>query len=210
MNTTGGDAAIDPGDAGAADQAPRCRRERSAAAARGPAPAMRGRISTSIGSSAITVRASTSSRIFIEPISAVIAEPERPAIMIEVSSTPSSRSTRMPIEVDRERRRAEARELEDALLRDDRADEEIDQQDDRRAAQREDLEMDRRSRSSASAGGRTSDGQADRNDAAEEIDAADEVGARRRRRFRRCRRAAKSASAARAARRSRPDDNGLL
>ena len=26
-----------------------------------------------------------------------IAEPERPAIMIEVSSTPSSRSTRMPI-----------------------------------------------------------------------------------------------------------------
>ena len=57
---------------------------------------MRGRTSTSIGSSAITSKASISSRIFIAPSSAVIAEPERPAIMIEVSSTPSSRSTRMP------------------------------------------------------------------------------------------------------------------
>ena len=44
----------------------------------------------------MTVSASTSSRIFIEPISAVMALPERPAIMIAVISTPSSRSTRMP------------------------------------------------------------------------------------------------------------------
>ena len=44
----------------------------------------RGMISTSSGSSAITFRASISSRIFIEPISAVIDDPVRPAIMIEV------------------------------------------------------------------------------------------------------------------------------
>ena len=58
---------------------------------------MRGTTSTSMGSSPITRSASISSRIFIEPISAVKAEPERPAIMIEVSSTPSSRSVRMPV-----------------------------------------------------------------------------------------------------------------
>ena len=45
----------------------------------------------------MTRRASTSSRIFIEPISAVIADPERPAIMIAVSRTTSSRSTNMPM-----------------------------------------------------------------------------------------------------------------
>ncbi len=58
---------------------------------------MRGTIRTSIGSSPITRRASISSRIFMEPISAVKAEPERPATMIEVRSTPSSRNIRMPI-----------------------------------------------------------------------------------------------------------------
>ena len=56
----------------------------------------RGTTSTSIGSSPITRSASISSRIFIEPISAVKARPERPATMIAVSSTPSSRSVRMP------------------------------------------------------------------------------------------------------------------
>ena len=56
----------------------------------------RGKTSTPIGLRPMTVSASTSSRIFIEPISAVIALPERPAIMIAVISTPSSRSTRMP------------------------------------------------------------------------------------------------------------------
>ena len=56
----------------------------------------RGNTSTPTGLSPITVSASTSSRIFIEPISAVMALPERPAIMIAVISTPSSRSTRMP------------------------------------------------------------------------------------------------------------------
>ena len=56
----------------------------------------RGMISTSSGSSAITLRASISSRMFIEPISAVIAEPVRPATMIEVISTPSSRRPSTP------------------------------------------------------------------------------------------------------------------
>ena len=39
--------------------------------------------------------ASISSRIFIEPISAVKAEPERPATMMAVSRMPTSRSARM-------------------------------------------------------------------------------------------------------------------
>ena len=58
---------------------------------------MRGTISTSIGSRPMTRRASISSRIFMEPISAVKAEPERPATMMEVRRTPSSRRTRMPM-----------------------------------------------------------------------------------------------------------------
>ena len=102
---------------------------------------MRGTISTSIGSSPMTRSASISSRIFIEPISAVKAEPERPATMIEVSSTPSSRRIRMPIEVDHEGRRAEALQLEDALLGDDAADQERDQHDDRHAAEGDLLEL---------------------------------------------------------------------
>ena len=44
--------------------------------------------------------ASTSSLSFIAPISAAKALPERPATMMAVSSTPSSRSTPMVIEVD--------------------------------------------------------------------------------------------------------------
>ena len=70
----------------------------------------------------MTVSASTSSRIFIEPISAVMALPERPAIMIAVISTPSSRSTQDADEVDDEDLGAEIAELEGALLRDDGAD----------------------------------------------------------------------------------------
>ncbi len=56
----------------------------------------RGTTRTSIGCKPITCSASISSRIFIAPSSAVMAEPERPAIMIEVSNTPSSRIVNMP------------------------------------------------------------------------------------------------------------------
>ena len=45
----------------------------------------------------MTFSASISSRIFMEPSSAVIAEPDRPAIMMEVSNTPISRRIKMPI-----------------------------------------------------------------------------------------------------------------
>ena len=62
----------------------------------GDSATMRGTTSTSIGSKPMVRSASISSRIFIEPTSAVIALPERPAIMIEVSSTPISRNCRMP------------------------------------------------------------------------------------------------------------------
>ncbi len=56
-------------------------------------PTTRGTTSISIGSMPITLSASTSSRAFITPISAVNAEPERPATMIAVISTPISRRT---------------------------------------------------------------------------------------------------------------------
>ena len=102
---------------------------------------MRGRISTSIGAMPMTRSASISSRIFIEPSSAVMAEPERPAIMMEVSSTPSSRSDQHADQVDGIGRGAEAAKLENALLRDDAADQEIDRHDDRHGAQREDFHV---------------------------------------------------------------------
>ncbi len=54
---------------------------------------MRGSTSTSTGSMPMARSASTSSFSFIAPISAAKALPERPATMIAVSSTPSSRST---------------------------------------------------------------------------------------------------------------------
>ena len=53
----------------------------------------RGTTSTSMGSMPMTLSASTSSRASMTPISAVKAEPERPATMMAVSSTPISRST---------------------------------------------------------------------------------------------------------------------
>ena len=56
----------------------------------------RGKTSTPMGLRPMTFSASISSRIFIEPISAVMALPERPAIMMAVNSTPISRKTRMP------------------------------------------------------------------------------------------------------------------
>ena len=52
----------------------------------------RGTTSISIGSMPITLSASTSSRAFITPISAAKAEPERPATMMAVISTPISRN----------------------------------------------------------------------------------------------------------------------
>ena len=101
----------------------------------------RGTISTSIGSSPITRSASISSRIFIEPISAVKAEPERPATMIAVSSTPTSRSVRMPTRSTTNGVAPKLLQLEDALLGDDAADQERDQRDDRHAAEGDELEL---------------------------------------------------------------------
>ena len=49
----------------------------------------------SIGSMPSVRIASISSRIFIDPISAVMAEPERPATMIAVSRMPTSRKARI-------------------------------------------------------------------------------------------------------------------
>ena len=57
---------------------------------------IRGRISTSIGLTPIVRNASISSRICIAPSSAVNALPERPATKTQTSSTPISRSTRIP------------------------------------------------------------------------------------------------------------------
>ncbi len=56
-------------------------------------PMMRGSTSVSTGSTPVASSASTSSLSFIEPISAANALPVRPATMMAVSSTPSSRST---------------------------------------------------------------------------------------------------------------------
>ena len=89
----------------------------------------------------MTCSASISSRIFIEPISAVMALPERPAIMIAVSSTPSSRSMQDADEIDDEDLGAEVAQLEGALLGDDRADQERHQRDDRHRADAHLLEL---------------------------------------------------------------------
>jgi hypothetical protein len=56
-------------------------------------PISRGTTSISIGSIPITFSASISWRAFITPSSAVKADPERPATMIAVISTPISRNT---------------------------------------------------------------------------------------------------------------------
>ena len=57
----------------------------------------RGRTSASIGETPIVRIASISSVIFIVPICAAKAEPERPATMIAVISVPSSRTVIRPI-----------------------------------------------------------------------------------------------------------------
>ncbi len=56
----------------------------------------RGSTSTLFGSSPMTRSASISSRMRIEPSSAVMALPERPATMMAVRSGATSRSDRMP------------------------------------------------------------------------------------------------------------------
>ena len=58
---------------------------------------MRGMTSASIGDTPMVRIASISSVIFIVPICAAKAEPERPATMIAVISTPSSRTVIRPI-----------------------------------------------------------------------------------------------------------------
>ena len=58
---------------------------------------IRGRTSASIGDTPIVRMASISSVIFIVPIWAAKAEPERPATMIAVISTPSSRTVIRPM-----------------------------------------------------------------------------------------------------------------
>ena len=58
--------------------------------------ATRGRTRTSMGLRPIVRSASISSRICMEPSSAVYELPHRPAIMIETMRTPISRRTRTP------------------------------------------------------------------------------------------------------------------
>ena len=84
--------------------------------------------------------ASISSVIFIVPICAAKAEPERPATMIAVISTPSSRTVIRPIEIDRVDFGAELLELDRALLADDDADEEAHQADDAERADSDHVE----------------------------------------------------------------------
>ena len=66
--------------------------------------------------------ASISSRIFIEPISAVKAEPERPATHDRGQQHTEFAQHEDADQIDHETRRAEALQLENALLGDDRAD----------------------------------------------------------------------------------------
>ena len=137
----------------------------------------RGMISTSSGSSAITFRASISSRIFIEPISAVIDDPVRPAIMIEVIKHAKFAQTQDANQIDGVGGGAEAGELEDALLGDDRADQEVDQHDDRHAAQPVHLEV-MHHRGPAPAPRLRGEAQEHHDDFAEIVDNVEEIDAR--------------------------------
>ena len=85
--------------------------------------------------------ASISSRIFIEPISAVNADPDRPATMIASEQDAEFTQNEDAHEIDDKARRAEALQLKDALLRDDGADEERDQRDDRHTLERDLFEL---------------------------------------------------------------------
>ncbi len=89
----------------------------------------------------MTFIASTSSRIFMEPISAVMADPERPAIMMAVISTPVSRRTRTRDQIDDEDLGAEIAQLESALLGDDGADDGVHQEDHRHRADADPVEL---------------------------------------------------------------------
>ena len=80
---------------------------------------IRGMTSASIGETPIVRIASISSVIFIVPIWAAKAEPDRPATMIAVISVPSSRARNSADEVDRVDLCPELGELDRALLRDD-------------------------------------------------------------------------------------------
>ena len=68
---------------------------------------MRGTISTSMGSSPMTRSASISSRIFMEPISAVKAEPERPGDHDGGEKNAQLAQDQDADEIDHEGRRAE-------------------------------------------------------------------------------------------------------
>ena len=85
--------------------------------------------------------ASISSVSFIVPICAAKAEPERPATMIAVISTPSSRKREPPDQVDREDLGAELAQLHRALLGDDDADQEAHQPDDAERGDADQLEL---------------------------------------------------------------------
>ena len=155
--------------------------DRQAAAARSTSATRRGNTSTPTGLRPMTVSASTSSRIFIEPISAVMALPERPAIMMAVISTPSLAQHQDADQVDDEDVGAEIAQLEGALLRDDGADDGRHQHDDRNGADAHavDLVDDRREVDAVAAAElhlRAADGRA------EDVHGGHEIVAHRRRR----------------------------
>ena len=85
--------------------------------------------------------ASISSRIFIEPISAVKAEPERPATMMAVKQNADLAQREDGDHVDGEGLGAERLQLHHALLHHHGADQEADQRDDRHGAQAGMIEM---------------------------------------------------------------------
>ncbi len=92
---------------------------------------MRGTTSVSTGSMPIVRIAAISSRIFIEPISAVKADADRPATMTAVSSTPDFAQCQHRQHARRIGLGAVGRKLQRTLLHDDSADQEADQRDDR-------------------------------------------------------------------------------
>ena len=127
---------------------------------------MRGRTSTSSGSRPMVRRASISSRIFIEPSSAVKELPERPATMIETISTPSSQSQDAH-EIDDVIVGAEPAKVKEALLSDDGADQQRDHGDDGHGAHADAVEL-MSHRGPAKAPGRQQSGAQQHDDAAKQ------------------------------------------
>ena len=115
---------------------------------------MRGSTSASIGETPIVRIASISSVSFIVPICAAKAEPDRPATMIAVISTPSSRSVRRPTRLIVNTSAPNWRSCTAPCWRDDDADQEAHQPDD---AERRDADhfepLDRRVEAEAAADG---------------------------------------------------------